>query len=146
MEDNKFKTEGNAILQIVTVLVVVNINSEVFGILLPKCRNAGNKIDSFYRHAAVASDAKVCSDIGVEVMKENGTAVEAAVASMICLGLIHPHSSGIGGGGFMLVYENSKKEAKFFDFREMAPGASTVDMFLNKTKESVEGKEIKIKL
>lgn len=90
-------------------------------------------------HGAVASDSEVCSKIGADVMRENGTAIDAAIATLICLGLIHPHSSGIGGGGYMLLYKRSTKTATYLDFRETAPGASTSDMFVSKTEESKKG-------
>ena len=108
-----------------------------------------SKQDTFYKHGAVASDSGVCSDIGVNAMKDKGTAVDAAIATLFCLGLIHPHSSGIGGGGFMLIYQRSKKKATFLDFRETAPAGSTYDnMFVNKTDDTVQlqGKEKKIKI
>ena len=90
-------------------------------------------------HGAVASDSEVCSNIGADVMRDNGTAIDAAIATLICLGLIHPHSSGIGGGGYMLLYKRSTKTATYLDFRETAPGASTADMFKNRTEESKKG-------
>ena len=90
---------------------------------------------------AVASDSQVCSNIGADAMRENGTAIDAAIATLICLGLIHPHSSGIGGGGYMLLYKRSTKTATYLDFRETAPGSSTADMFKNRTEESKKGKE-----
>ena len=99
-----------------------------------------NKQDKFYKNGAVASEARVCSDIGVKAMKENGTAVDAAIVTMFCLGLVRPHSSGIGGGGFMLIYQRSKKKATFLDFREMAPGASTQDMFVKRKTKSRKGR------
>ena len=133
MEQRKSLADRTAVLVVIIVLVLCEI--------LSKSKVHGNKIDSFYLNGAVASDAKVCSDIGVQAMKENGTAVDAAIASMFCLGLIHPHSSGIGGGGYMLVYHYSTKEAKFYDFRETAPDASTVNMFANKVQESRKGKQ-----
>ena len=89
---------------------------------------------------AVASDSEVCSNIGADVMRANGTAIDAAIATLICLGLIHPHSSGIGGGGYMLLYKRSTKTATYLDFRETAPGRSTPDIFKNRTNESKYGK------
>ena len=89
---------------------------------------------------AVASDSEVCSNIGADVMRDNGTAIDAAIATLICLGLIHPHSSGIGGGGYMLLYKRATKTATYLDFRETAPARSTYDMFVNRTDESIYGK------
>ena len=65
----------------------------------------------------------------------NGSAVDAAIASCFCVGVINKHSSGIGGGGFMLVYQRNKNVRDLrdrfvaLDFRESAPGRSTWNMF-----------------
>ena len=90
-------------------------------------------------NGAVASDSEVCSKIGADVIRDGGTAIDAAIATLICLGLIHPHSSGIGGGGYMLLYKRATKTATYLDFRETAPGASTPDMFWEKTSMSKKG-------
>jgi gamma-glutamyltranspeptidase / glutathione hydrolase / leukotriene-C4 hydrolase len=58
-----------------------------------------------YPNAAVAADNQLCSEIGVSILKQNGSAVDAAIATTLCIGVVHPQSSGIGGGGFMLVYD-----------------------------------------
>ena len=82
-----------------------------------------------YQKQAVATDHKECSEIGNKTLNLNGSAVDAAIAAMFCLGVINMHSSGVGGGGVMLVYDRKLKKAKVIDFRETAPGATTSDMF-----------------
>ena len=69
----------------------------------------------------VATDTPKCSEIGDDILNKGGSAVDAAIAAMFCLGVINMHSSGIGGGGVMLVYNRSAKEASLIDFRETAP-------------------------
>ncbi|KAJ1881282.1 hypothetical protein LPJ57_001706 [Coemansia sp. RSA 486] len=82
------------------------------------------------KHGAVATDEPHCSTIGVDVLREGGNAVDAAVASTLCIGLLQAHSSGIGGGGFMLVRpSNASEPPVLFDFRETAGGAAAEDMF-----------------
>ena len=71
-------------------------------------------------HGAVATDDRRCSRIGMEVLREGGHAVDASVASALCLGVVSPASSGIGGGAFMLLRLSSGK-AQAFDMRETAP-------------------------
>jgi len=85
-----------------------------------------------YSKAAVASDggSAICSQIGRKVMEEqNGTAVDAAIATLFCNGLIASHSMGIGGGFLMTVYQKDKGLVTSIDARETAPAKATVDMF-----------------
>lgn len=84
-----------------------------------------------YKYASVASDAGPCSHIGKIILQKNGSAVDSAIATMLCVGVINMHSTGIGGGGFMLVYDRRGQVAEVFDFRETAPAKATEDMFQN---------------
>lgn len=72
------------------------------------------------RHGAVATDDRRCSRIGKDVLLEGGNAVDVSVAAALCLGVVSPASSGIGGGAFMLV-RLASGEAHAFDMRETAP-------------------------
>ncbi|KAK4437140.1 Glutathione hydrolase 2 [Sesamum alatum] len=80
------------------------------------------------RHGVVATDEAECSRIGRDVLRRGGHAVDGAVAAALCLGVVNPAHSGLGGGGFMLVRSSSGR-AKVFDMREMAPGRASKDMF-----------------
>lgn len=66
-----------------------------------------------------------------DVLASGGHAVDAAIAAHTVLGLVEPQSSGIGGGGFMLVYERESGRLVAYDGRETAPGGATADMFLS---------------
>jgi gamma-glutamyltranspeptidase / glutathione hydrolase len=68
---------------------------------------------------------------GLEMMRAGGSAVDAAIATQMVLGLVEPESSGIGGGAFMLVYDPKTKQTTSFDGREMAPASATPTMFLD---------------
>ncbi|KAJ1724542.1 hypothetical protein LPJ53_001188 [Coemansia erecta] len=84
------------------------------------------------RNGAVATDEPRCSTIGVDVLREGGNAVDAAIASTLCIGVLQAHSSGIGGGGFMLVRPAGGKEPPvLIDFRETAAAAAKEDMFIS---------------
>ncbi|KAJ3012392.1 hypothetical protein HKX48_006301 [Thoreauomyces humboldtii] len=80
------------------------------------------------RMGVVSSENPACSVIGVDVLKEGGSATDAAIATSICIGVTNMYSSGIGGGGFMVV-RRPGGASRFIDFREAAPAASHVDMF-----------------
>lgn len=82
-----------------------------------------------FHQGAVVTDVAHCSAVGTEILNRGGSSVDAAIVSALCLGIIHPHSSGIGGGGVMLVHEIRKNESLAFDFRETAPAEVEEQMF-----------------
>jgi gamma-glutamyltranspeptidase/glutathione hydrolase len=82
------------------------------------------------QRAMVVSDEKLASDAGVEIMKEGGNAVDAAVAVAFALAVVEPEAGNIGGGGFMLVRLANGKTG-FVDYREVAPGKASRDMYLH---------------
>lgn len=90
--------------------------------------------------AAVSADDVRCSKIGVDVLKMNGSAVDAAIAGLFCIGVIQMHSAGIGGGAVMVVYTKAKKTAEYFNFREKAPRKASRNMFRGKNKASLKGR------
>ena len=83
--------------------------------------NKGGMATAANSHAVAAA---------IEMLKMGGHAVDAAIAAHTVLGLVEPQSSGLGGGGFMLVYEREEGELTFHEGREVAPSGATVDMFM----------------
>ena len=92
-----------------------------------------------YRHAAVAADNVECSKAGRNILRKGGSAVDAAIATTLCVGVINMHSTGIGGGGFMMVYDSDKRSAEVIDFRETAPEKSGVDLFKGDPLNGIRG-------
>jgi len=80
-------------------------------------------------NGVVASDSQICSTVAKNLLLQGGSAIDAAVAGTLCLGVVKPYASGLGGGGYMLVYLNGTSTAEVIDFREMAPAAATEYMF-----------------
>uniref|UniRef100_A0AAY4CI42 Glutathione hydrolase n=1 Tax=Denticeps clupeoides TaxID=299321 RepID=A0AAY4CI42_9TELE len=74
-----------------------------------------------FHQGAVVTDVAHCTSLGFEVLGKQGSSVDAAIVAAVCLGIIHPHTSGIGGGGVMLVHNIRKNESRVIDFRETAP-------------------------
>lgn len=77
---------------------------------------------------AAATDLINCSHIGVTMLKKGGSSVDAIVASMFCVETVNIQSSGLGGGGFILLYNHKSGKSEVIDFRESAPANFTVDM------------------
>ncbi|XP_052798434.1 glutathione hydrolase 1 proenzyme-like [Mya arenaria] len=80
-------------------------------------------------NAAISTGVQKCSDIGLQMLTQGGNAVDAAVAAMFCMGVVNAESSGLGGGGFMLVHDHKVEKSEVYDFREMAPNQAKPDMF-----------------
>jgi len=80
-------------------------------------------------HGMVATDEPLASQVGADILKHGGNAVDAAVATAFALAVVEPAAGNIGGGGFMLVRLAGGKTT-FFDYREMAPGKATRDMYI----------------
>lgn len=79
--------------------------------------------------AMVSAADKRAVDAALDVMKKGGSAVDAAIAAHAVLGLVEPQSSGIGGGGYMVVYDRKSNSVVTFDGRETAPATATADYF-----------------
>ncbi|KAA8534906.1 hypothetical protein F0562_029878 [Nyssa sinensis] len=89
--------------------------------------------------AVVAADDGRCSEIGASMLRHGGHAVDAAVATALCVGVVNPMASGIGGGSFMIVRSSATSEARAYDMRETAPLAASQNMYENNPEAKVSG-------
>jgi gamma-glutamyltranspeptidase/glutathione hydrolase len=80
-------------------------------------------------NAMVVAQEPLAADIGLEVIKQDGNAVDAAVATGFALAVTYPYAGNIGGGGFMLI-RMADGRTTFIDFRETAPQLAAWDMFM----------------
>ena len=92
--------------------------------------------------AGIASANAYATDAGMEVLAKGGNAFDAAVAVSATLGLVEPESSGLGGGGFMLLRVAGEGRDVFIDARERAPFAATRDMYLDAEGNADRGKSV----
>ena len=94
------------------------------------------------RHGMVVSRERHATEAGLEVLKNGGNAIDAAVAVGLALAVTHPSAGNIGGGGFMLI-RLADGRTTFIDFRERAPLAASRNMYLDAagkaTQDSVTG-------
>ncbi|KAH8828459.1 gamma-glutamyltranspeptidase [Flagelloscypha sp. PMI_526] len=95
-------------------------------------------------HGAVATENQRCSDIGVDIMRKGGNAVDSAIAATFCIGVVNSFSSGIGGGGFMVVRvplagPGLPPEVTFLNFRETSPALSNSSMYIGNPQSSAIG-------
>ena len=97
---------------------------------------------TFAPKAMVASDSRIASEVGAEIMKQRGNAVDAAVATGFALAVAYPEAGNLGGGGYMVIRMADGRVAAL-DYREVAPLAATRDMYVGAdgklTGESVIG-------
>ncbi|HUP46058.1 MAG TPA: gamma-glutamyltransferase [Thermoanaerobaculia bacterium] len=80
--------------------------------------------------AALSTASPTATQAGLEVLRNGGNAIDAAVAVSFVLAVVHPQAGNIGGGGFLIYYDATKKGVWALDFRETAPGAATRDMYV----------------
>ncbi|PKU40868.1 hypothetical protein llap_8829 [Limosa lapponica baueri] len=92
------------VLAVVVALVVI--------LTQPKCG------PQHYLHGAVAADSETCSVIGRDILKSGGTAVDAAIAGLICTSVMNPQSSGLGGGVVFTIYNASTEPCNFVSYQQ----------------------------
>src|SRR6185437_4063165 len=90
------------------------------------------------RHAMVVTAQHLATQVGVQILKEGGNAVDAAVAVGYALAVVHPCCGNIGGGGFMLIHLADGKDA-FLDFREKAPLKATPTLYQDSKGNVIPG-------
>lgn len=81
----------------------------------------------------------LASEVGRRILSKGGNAVDAAVAVHFALAVVYPVAGNIGGGGFM-IYRSNEGEVSALDFREMAPGSASRDMYLDENGDVIKGK------
>ena len=81
-------------------------------------------------HGMVVAQEKLAAQIGADILRQGGNAVDAAVATGFAMAVTYPRAGNIGGGGFMVIHSAERNEDIAIDYRETAPAAITRDIFL----------------
>ncbi|XP_077275212.1 glutathione hydrolase 1 proenzyme [Temnothorax americanus] len=119
----------------VALIVVFTLNSDVTcGVKYISSSKLGR-----YAKGAVSTNGQECSKIGADILSRNGSAVDAAIAALLCEGVACLHSMGLGGGFLMTIWDAKSKTADYLDARETAPMAATEDMFDGNAKLAMYG-------
>ncbi|XP_029288120.1 glutathione hydrolase 7-like isoform X2 [Cottoperca gobio] len=98
-------------------------------IALILCINLGGSL--VFVNGAVVSDHERCTLLSQRVLHDGGSSVDAAITAALCLGVVHPHVSGVGGGGVMLVHDIQKNETRVISFQGTAPTTLKEEMLQN---------------
>lgn len=115
------------------------------GLVLAACSSNGRPevsasgpAETFAEHQIVAAAHPLAVEAGRQILREGGSAVDAAIAVQAVLTLVEPQSSGIGGGGFLLHYDDQAHLLESYDGRETAPASARPDMFLGADGEPLQ--------
>uniref|UniRef100_A0A182Y0C0 Gamma-glutamyltransferase n=1 Tax=Anopheles stephensi TaxID=30069 RepID=A0A182Y0C0_ANOST len=126
-------------LLLLSVLAAVVIVALVVGLTVGlRSRDDGTQTASHARltGAAVTANGIECASIGEDILLRNGSAVDAAIATLFCEGVTCPQSMGLGGGFLATIYIRETNTAQALVAREVAPAAATEDMYVNQSSVS----------
>ena len=101
----------------------------ILATVVPLAR-AARADDTFSKHVVVSQEGHA-SDVGRDILRRGGNAIDAAIATAFALAVTLPEAGNLGGGGFIVAYLADRREVVTIDFREMAPKASGPAMYLN---------------
>jgi gamma-glutamyltranspeptidase / glutathione hydrolase len=93
--------------------------------------------------AVVSAAHPLATKVGLDIIKQGGNAIDAAIAVQFALAVVYPRAGNLGGGGFLVYRSGDGKEISTLDFREKAPSRATRDMYLDANKNVLEGKSQK---
>ena len=129
-----------------------------FTIYLNSCRSTASKlplvtyppVTQYDAHKTVFADNAVvttahplASRVGLDILRQGGNAVDAAIAVQFALAVVYPRAGNLGGGGFMIYRSGDGKDVSTLDYREKAPSAASRDMYLDANGNVMQGKSQK---
>ncbi len=127
-DDKETNVQRTLSLAIILLISLVSVNARVRTASPAPVRGA---------HGMVVSTSPIASEVGIEIMKKGGNAVDAAVAVGFALAVTHPSAGNLGGGGFLVFHDAPSGESFSYDYREMAPARADRNMYVDETGEIV---------
>lgn len=113
------------------LIVFVGCTHKV-NIVSPSAHLSRSKYEAFGPNAMVTSQGEATTKGSLSTIQQGGNIIDAFVTASFTISVERPHSTGIGGGGFLLFYNNAEKKVYAFDFREIAPVMATTNMYLTR--------------
>jgi gamma-glutamyltranspeptidase/glutathione hydrolase len=110
----------------------------VWSLVVVSAANAASERPVAAERGMVASAQHLATEVGVNILKRGGNAIDAAVAVAYALAVVYPAAGNLGGGGFMTIWLSDGRKT-FLDFREKAPRAASRDMYLDKDGNVIKG-------
>ena len=122
------RTIGASLLLVVTLLLPATAQEQRRGFYTPPAMGTLHAVTA--THGMVVAQEKTAAQIGADILKHGGNAVDAAVATGFAMAVTYPRAGNIGGGGFMIIHSAEHHEDLSIDYRETAPAATTPTIFL----------------
>jgi gamma-glutamyltranspeptidase/glutathione hydrolase len=122
------RTIGASFLFVVALLLPATAQEQRRGFYTPPAAGTLHAIEAV--HGMVVAQERTAAQIGADILKRGGNAVDAAVATGFAMAVTYPRAGNIGGGGFMVIHSADRHEDVAIDYRETAPAAATPTIFL----------------
>jgi gamma-glutamyltranspeptidase/glutathione hydrolase len=115
----------------ISLFIIVGLLGPLSANTLPIIEYASVNHPTIDDDGMVVSQRKIASEVGAQILKKGGNAIDAAVATGLALAVVLPRAGNLGGGGFMIVHLAKENKTIAIDYREKAPSAADRDLFLD---------------
>ena len=133
MRKNRFKKIGDSSNAMTRSLILLALTASIFSPSMVAANPYDHSIGiPGVRGGVVATTESAAARVGADILRKGGNAIDAASAVSFALNVVEPQSSGMGGGGFMMLYLAKTKETLVIDSRETAPALASANMFLDR--------------